>query len=235
MSRTVAIIQARMGATRLPGKMMLRLHDRPVIEWVVRRVSIARRLDGVVVAIPDAPIDDVLNAFLSNRLRVNVFRGSEQDVLGRFVAAGRAYRATQVVRACADNPLISGEVIDDLIRFFNENPCDYAYNQGDSGRTNTYPNGLGAEIVPFSLLEWLDQNAVKPRHREHCLSYITDHPDQFDIRTFNPPDQAIAHPQLKLDLDTLDDYAQLWGLKVSPSMSDREIVTAALSKYAEKA
>jgi len=230
MSRTVALIQARMGSTRLPGKMMLWLHGHPVIEWVVRRTSAARRLDDVVVAIPDTPVDDVLNDYLTNDLKATVFRGSENDVLGRFVAAGRVYNASQVVRVCADNPLISGEVIDDLIRFFADNPCDYAYNQGDSGRTNTYPDGLGAEIVSFSLLEWLDENATEPRHREHCLSYIGDHPDQFNIRTFNPTDLAIAHPELKLDLDTLEDYAQLWRLKVAPSMSARQIVAAVLSK-----
>ena len=230
MSRTVAIIQARMGASRLPGKMMLCLHGRPVIEWVVRRICTARRLDDVVVAIPDTPIDDVLDAFLSQRLRVNVFRGSEQDVLGRFVAAGRAYKATQVVRACADNPLLSGEVIDDLICFFDGNPCDYAYNQGDSGRTNTYPDGLGAEIVPFSLLKWLGQNAVKPRHREHCLSYITDHPDRFDVRTFNPPDQRLARPELKLDLDTLADYRHLAMKQISIATRPLDIVRVFLDE-----
>jgi spore coat polysaccharide biosynthesis protein SpsF len=230
MSRTVAIIQARMGASRLPAKMMLYLHGHPVIEWVVRRISAARRLDDVVVAIPDTPLDDVLHDFLSNTLHANVFRGSEQDVLGRFVAAGKAYGADQVVRVCADNPLISGEVIDDLIQFLDDNPCEYAYNQGDSGSTNTYPDGLGAEMVPFSLLEWLDQHAVNPRHREHCLSYIADHADQFHIRTFDPPDNDLAHPELKLDLDTLEDYAHLWRLKVAPSMSAREIVAAALSR-----
>lgn len=134
MSKTVAIVQARMGASRLPGKMMLWLHGFPVIEWVVRRTASSRRLDDVVVAIPDTPMNDILDEFLSKILKVNVFRGSEQDVLERYAAAGRACGAEKVVRVCADNPLISGEVIDDLVRFFDENPCDYAYNQGDSGR-----------------------------------------------------------------------------------------------------
>jgi len=230
MSRTVAIIQARMGATRLPGKMMLWLHGHPVIEWVVRRTSAARRLDDVVVAIPDTSIDDILEDFLTNTLKANVFRGSEQDVLSRFVAAGRAYDAGQVVRVCADNPLVSGEVIDDLVLFYQDNPCDYAYNQGDSGRTNTYPDGLGAEIVPFSLLEWLDQHAVEPRHREHCLAYMTDHAELYRIKTFNPPDQRIAHPELKLDLDILEDYHHLSMKYISITASPFEIVQVFLEE-----
>ena len=230
MKRIVAVVQARMWSSRLPGKMMLSLHGHPIIEWVVRRVTSARRLDDVMVAIPDTPNDDILDDFLSTTLKVKVFRGSEQDVLNRFVEAGRKARADQVIRVCADNPLVSGEVIDDLVQFVNENCCDYAYNQGDAGRTNMYPDGLGAEMVSLSLLEWLDRHAVKPYHREHCLSYISENPDQFDIKTFDPPDQRIARPKLKLDLDTMDDYRRLALKQVAIASSAFQIVQTFLEE-----
>ncbi len=230
MSRTVAIIQARMGASRLPGKMMLWLHGHPVIEWVVRRTASAKKLDEVVVAIPDTPTDDVLASFLSNHLKAHIIRGDEQDVLGRFVKAGRHVNADRVVRICADNPMVSGEVIDDLIDFFDHNTCDYAYNQGDSGRTNKYPDGLGAQITSFGTLEWLDKYVVNQSHREHCLSYIPEHPEQFAIKTFDPQDQRIAHPELKLDLDTLDDYCRLSLKKFAINSSPIEIIGAFLEK-----
>jgi len=220
----VAIIQARIGSKRLPYKMMVSLHGFPIIEWVVRRVSSASRLDDVIVAIPDTPLDDILDYFLREQLQVNVYRGDEHDVLRRFVEAGKQVSATHVVRVCADNPLVSGVVIDELIQFFLEQPCDYAYNQGDGGRTNTYPDGLGAEIVPFSLLEWLDQHAAIPRHREHCLSYIADYPDRFDIKTLNPPDERISCPWLKLDLDTPEDYHRLALKQFTVTSSPFEIV-----------
>lgn len=209
MKRIVAVIQARMWSSRLPGKMMLSLHVHPIIEWVVRRVTAARGLDDVVVAIPDTRNDDILAQFITHNLKVKVYRGSEQDVLKRFLGAAEFAQASHVVRVCADNPLVSGEVIDDLIQFFNEHHCDYAYNQGDGGRTNAYPDGLGAEMVPFALLEWLDQHTTDARHREHCLTYIVDNPDQFTIKTFDPPDQRIACPWLKIDMDTLEDYCRL--------------------------
>ena len=228
MTKIVGIIQARMGATRLPGKMMLSLHGKPIIEWVVRRLSSASRLDDIVVAIPDTPNDDVLNHFIAEHLGVKVYRGSEQDVLNRFLGAAQFTGAGHVVRVCADNPLVSGEVIDELIDYFNRHPCDYAYNQGDGGRTNTYPDGLGAEIVPFALLEWLNQYATSKRNREHCLTYITDNSSKFAIKTFDPSDQRLACPGLKLDLDTLEDYCRLALKRISISSTTYEIIDAFL-------
>jgi spore coat polysaccharide biosynthesis protein SpsF len=198
-----------MGSTRLPNKMLLHLHGYPIIEWVIRRVRHSKNLDDIVVAIPDTRKDDILNQYLIEKLNVNVYRGSEDDVLDRFNGAAQLLNATHVVRVCADNPLVNGIVIDELIRFYFKNSCDYAYNQGDNGNTNTYPDGLGAEIVSFELLKWLEANTTEKKHREHCLSYISDNPDQFIRKTFNPSDQRIARPRLKLDLDTYDDYMKL--------------------------
>jgi len=226
MNKIVAIIQARMDSSRLPGKMMLSLHGHPVIEWVLRRVSMAARLDDTVVAIPDTRNNDVLAGFIAECLGVKVHRGSENDVLNRFLGAARFSQASEIVRVCADNPLVSGAVIDDLIQYFHDHPCDYAYNQGDNGRTNGYPDGLGAEIVKFSLLEWLDQHAIENRHREHCFTYIVDNPDKFTINTFNPPDRRLVQPWLKLDIDTLDDYIRLACKPLSITSNPYEIVRA---------
>ncbi len=202
----VGVIQARLGSTRLPNKMLLCLHGRPIIEWVVRRTSASRLLDSMIVAIPDTPQNDILEAELK-RLRVECFRGPEQDVLRRFVLAAEGKRATHVVRICADNPLICGDEIDNLILFYRDNPCDYAFNQSPIG--NSYPDGLGAEIVSFELLKQLDRLATLPRHREHCLSYIADHPGDFVMKTFDPPEPRVANPGIKLDIDTFEDYRKL--------------------------
>jgi len=230
MRKVVAIIQARMGASRLAGKMMLSLHGSPIVEWVVRRVSWANQIDEVIAAIPDTKPDDVLYNFLRKEFEIKIFRGSENDVLGRIVKAGRQTGATHVVRVCADNPFVCGEVIDDLVHFFSEHPCDYAYNQGDGGITNTYPDGLGAEIAPFDILEWLDKHVTEPRHREHCFSFISEHADHFDTRTFNPSNGHLSHPELKLDLDTLEDYCRLALKPLAISSSPVEIIRAFLKE-----
>lgn len=201
--KIVAVIQARLGSTRLPYKMMLSLHGRPIIEWVVLRVLKARLLDDIVVAIPDSEENDVLEKYLA-RLEVDVYRGQEHDVLNRIYNAAKLKQATHVVRVCADNPLISGAEIDNLIDYYLNNPCDYAYNGVPRG--NTYPDGLGAEIVPFPMLEQLEKIVTRLAQREHCFAYITENQEQFIVRTFNPPNCRVANPELKLDIDCFEDY-----------------------------
>lgn len=219
--RTVAVIQARLGSTRLPCKALLSLRGLPMIDWVVRRTARAELVDAVVVAVPDTRRDDVLARHLASS-GVTVFRGPEQDVLARMQGAAASCRAEAVVRVCADNPLIWGGEIDNLIRFYNETPCDYAYNH--IPRNNLYPDGLGAEIVSADLLEKTAAEAVLPAHREHCLSYITDNPQRFRQATFDPPDPAVRRPDLKLDVDTPDDFIRLALSEITPDMPPRAVV-----------
>jgi len=201
--KTVGIIQARLGSTRLPNKMLLSLHGHPIIEWVLRRIEKSKRLDDIIVAIPDSVENNLLEMYI---LKYNhkVFRGSEEDVLGRFYGAAQQEGATHIVRICADNPLIDPKEIDNLIEFYKAHPCDYAYNHIPKG--NKYPDGLGAEIISGDLLADIHERAGKARYREHCFSYITDHPDKFQIKTFDPSDKKLWHPEMKFDIDTFDDY-----------------------------
>jgi len=224
---TIALVQARMGSSRLPMKALLCLRGLPLIDWVARRTAKSALLDRIVVATPDTPLDETLAAHVRERLmpldeRIAVFCGPEQDVLERFRAAGAAFGAGRVVRVCADNPFIWGGEIDNLIRFFEESGCDYAYNH--IPRKNLYPDGLGAEIVSFALLAELAAKAKEPAHREHCLSYIWDNAQRFDIRTFDPPDPRLRRPELKLDVDSPEDFRRLALLPVHVDMPPEEIV-----------
>lgn len=221
----IAVIQARMGASRLPNKMMLWLHGMPVVEWVWRRVAMTQQIDRIVFAIPDTQADQVLADYLL-RIGATVFRGSETDVLGRMVEAAREQGAQTVIRVCADNPLICGSEIDRLIEFYKEGDYDYAYNHIPRG--NTYPDGLGAEIASMEVLELLSKRATSSAQREHTFNYVWDNPEQFRIGTCNPLDEAIAHPELKLDLDTTADYATLLKLNIHPEMSAGEVVKTVL-------
>ncbi len=221
--KTVIVIQARLGSSRLPCKALLCLHKLPVIDWVTRRCHSSRLSDDLVVAIPDTPHDDVL-AHHVETCGIKIWRGSEQDVLSRILDAAHAFEADAVVRVCADNPLVCGEEIDNLISFYKKHSCNYAYNH--IPRRNLYPDGLGAEIVSLQILEHLNKIASLPAHREHCFSYITDNPTDFVIQTFDPPDPCLHHPELKLDLDTMEDFVHLSLLPIYPEMTSREIVHA---------
>ena len=224
---TCALVQARLGSIRLPMKSLLCLRGLPLIDWVVRRTAKSALLDRIVVATPDTPLDETLAAHVRERLmpldgRIAVFCGPEQDVLERFRAAGEAFGALRVVRVCADNPLIWGGEIDNLIRFFEATGCDYAYNH--IPRNNRYPDGLGAEMLSFALLSELAAKATEPKHREHCLSYLWDHAQDYDIRTFDPPDPLLRRPELKFDIDSPEEFRRLALMPLDIDMTPAELV-----------
>ena len=227
MQKIIGVIQARIGSTRLPLKMMLSLHGKPIIEWVVRRVQKSQLLDDLIVAVPISEDNDILAKYLQE-LNVKVFRGSESDVLNRFYESVKNENATQIVRICADNPLIDGLEIDNLIEFYKNNPCDYAYNH--IPKDNLYPDGLGAEIISFDLLKNLNEIVQMQHHKEHCLSYITDNKEKYVIKTFNPLESYLHYPELKFDVDTFDDYYKLAMKELNINTTSKEVVKLFLGK-----
>ena len=200
---------------------MLSLHGKPIIEWVIRRVQKAKLLDDIIVAIPQSEDNDILAKYI-REIGVDVYRGSEDNVLHRFYESVQNKQATHIVRVCADNPLIDGKEIDNLIEFYKNNPCDYAYNH--IPKDNLYPDGLGAEMISFELLKELNSIVQAQHHKEHCLSYITDNPEKYTIQTFNPADEVLHHPELRFDVDTFDDYYKLCMKDFDIDISSKELI-----------
>src|SRR5271169_1777978 len=163
----VAIIQARMGSSRLPGKSLAEIENRPMLWHVIQRVKRARLVDRVVVATSIAPADDVIEKMCQEN-GVPCYRGSENDVLDRYYHAARVEKAAQVVRITADCPLIDPEVIDRVVRRFQRGDLDYASN----AMVRSYPDGLDTEIFSFSALERAWHEATKSSEREHVTPYL---------------------------------------------------------------
>jgi glutamate-1-semialdehyde 2,1-aminomutase/spore coat polysaccharide biosynthesis protein SpsF len=163
----VAIIQARMGSSRLPGKTVADVAGRPLLLHVVERVKRAGRVDKIVVASTDQPSDDPI-AILCERNGIECFRGSEEDVLDRFYQAAQANGAEIVVRITADCPLIDPAVIDKVIARFQLGGCDYVSNI----LRYTYPDGLDTEVFSFAVLEGAWREAKKLSEREHVTPYL---------------------------------------------------------------
>lgn len=163
----VAIVQARMGSSRLPGKTIADVAGRPLLLHVVQRVRNARRVDKVVVATTDQSSDDPIAA-LCQQEGIEYFRGSEDDVLDRFYRTAQANAADTVVRITADCPLIDPVVIDKVIARFQVGDCDYASN----AVRYTYPDGLDTEVCSFAALERAWREAKKPAEREHVMPYL---------------------------------------------------------------
>ena len=163
----LALIQARMGSSRFPGKVLEDLSGHPMLWHVVERVRRAGRVDKVVVATTDRAVDDPVAAFCE-REGIGCFRGNEQDVLDRFYQAAKANAADVVVRITADCPLIDPAVIDRVVSRFQAGDCDYACNI----IRYTYPDGLDTEVFSFAALERAWREASKPSEREHVTPYL---------------------------------------------------------------
>ena len=204
--KIVGVIQARMGSTRLPGKMMMDLCGYPVLQWVIERCKRASTLDEIALATTTNPEDDCLIA-LSQSLGIQTFRGSEQDVLGRFIEAAKDFDATILVRICADNPLIAPEEIDRLVEFYLAESPDYAFNHIPEMQNN-YPDGFGAEILSTELLGKIGKLSKEKKYREHVTLYLWENNESYDIRTPSCP-EPYNKPGMKLDIDTMDDFLNL--------------------------
>lgn len=223
MGGTVAIVQARVGASRLPGKTLLHFRGHALIDWIQLRLLRCRMLDAIVLAVPEGFPDDLLARRAAPG--VAVVRGSENDVVARFAKAARAVDATTIVRICADNPLVCPELVDELVVRFRQSGADYGWNHVPRG--NRFPDGLGAEVCTRALLERIDAEASTPGEREHLFNRILAEPGNARFFTYDPADPRLAKPHLKLDVDTWEDFAKLSGLDVSIESTAVEIVHAA--------
>lgn len=172
--RVVAIVQARMGSTRLPGKVLQDISGQSMLARVVRRLGKSQLIDETIVATSDRD-GDVPIRRECERLGVRVFCGDEDDVLDRFYQAAVQYAAEAVVRITGDCPLIDAGVSDHVIQSFLGRGPDYACNF----IKRTYPRGLDTEIMGMPTLERTWREASEPYQRVHVTPYIYTHPEQF--------------------------------------------------------
>lgn len=172
----VAIIQARMGSTRLPGKVLRHIGEKTILEILLDRVKKSVLVDKVLVATSNQEVDDKLAEFLVS-INVDCYRGSEQDVLGRYYLAAKSISASTVVRLTADDPLKDPELIDQCIRQYIKGSYDYVSNNNPP----TYPLGLDVEVISFSALQKSFFEATERYQREHVTPYIRENPLSFEV------------------------------------------------------
>lgn len=229
MTRTVAVIQARLGSQRFPEKMLADLGGRSLLDWVVTRVSRCRLVDKVIVATTQEPLDDRL-VRECERLGVDVRRGSTNDVLARFVAAIRDEPADVVVRICADNPFVDPGCVDQVIREYRESGSDYAFNHRPFGDCD-YADGFGAEVISRRLLEQLNETLLTDHQREHVTLAIVDESVAAKKLACRAP-KELAYPRHRFDVDEPADHARLSRLIRSGGL-DVDTVAARFVEVAE--
>ena len=174
--KIVAIIQARMGSSRLPGKVLADVCGTPVLHCVVSRVRQARTLSLFAVATSDHSTDDVIEKFCQINV-VPCFRGSQDDVLDRYYRAAKHFQANVIVRLTADCPLLDPAIIDKVVETFMTGKFDYCSNTQEP----SYPDGLDTEVFTWNALERSWQEAHLPSEREHVSTYVTKNPGLFRL------------------------------------------------------
>lgn len=192
--KTVAVVQARMGSTRLPGKVMMDIAGRPTIDWVVEAARRAPGVDEVVVATSTEVGDDVIAQWGAKR-GINVVRGSETDVLSRYLAALVATNADVIVRLTADCPFLDPTVIGEVIRLRKAKGVDYATNTDPP----TYPDGLDCEVFTRGALESAHREAVRGTDRDTVTRFMVRNRHRFPAANLVCPVPDLVRERWVLD------------------------------------
>ena len=203
MNKTVLIAQARMGSTRLPGKVLKLLGNQTVIEHAILRTQTCRNTDDICIATTEHGRDDCL-VNIAEEHGCFVFRGSEMDVLSRFAEAARKTKADIIVRITCDCPLIDPKIIDNLINLRQNTDADYASN----GLIMDWPDGLGCEVFTTDMLFLAEKHAQSDYDREHVTPYIR----RKASKTAHLSGPGMPFADHRWTLDTEQDYAYLSAL-----------------------
>lgn len=196
--RIVAIIQARMGSERLPGKILKLLGGKPVLLHVIQRVREAGVFDEIVVATTNREIDNETAEYAALQ-GATVIRGDENDVLSRYASAANATRADAIMRITADCPLIDPDILCDMVKRYQEGDASLVSN----ARIRSFPRGLDAELFSKAALDAMLKEARLPSDREHVTPFLYAHPDRFSIIDHVA---HVDHSDLRLTLDTQEDF-----------------------------
>ena len=232
--KTVAIIQARLGSNRLPGKVLKPILGRPMLWHIVERVRAAPTISEVVVAVPDNPANEALRQFCADN-QIALFAGSETDVLDRYYRAAQQFKADPVLRITADCPLADPKLIERLIQTYHGGGYDHIGVASGAGAQlrpeGRFPDGLDAECFGFSVLERAWHEATDPRDREHVTRYIWNNKETFLCGELTAD---LVYPKLRLTVDHPEDFELVTKIYESLYREGRPFELSDVMKFLEK-
>lgn len=195
---TAIIIQARMGSTRLPGKHLKKVLERPLISFLFERLKRVKKANQMILATTSNHLDDCLVNYAQQE-KIDYFRGSEENVLERYFQAAKKYEVGTIVRISADCPLIDPAIVDETIDYFFNSSFDYASNT----LVRKYPRGMDTEVFSFPALKKAHEEAKEPKEQEHVTPFFYLHPELFRIGSLeNKEDQSFY----RLTVDEEEDF-----------------------------
>lgn len=198
-----AIIQARMSSQRLPGKTLMDVEGKPMLQHIYERVQESCLVESVVIATSVMKSDDPIAQFC-NDLDYAIYRGSEKNVLERYYEAASHYDADHIVRITGDEPLIDPSTIDKIVSTHLSGGYEYTRTLIDENNPNSYPRGLDVDVFSFDVLEHVYNTAHSDYEREHVTIYIYEHPDQFNIKIMDAY-CYFRRPKYRLCVDFAED------------------------------
>ena len=218
-SKIGLVIQARMGSTRLPEKVLMDLCGKPLLLHIIDTISSLDKNYIVIIATTALPKDDAIKTFCDEH-KIICFRGSEKDVLDRYYKAARTFNLDHIVRLTGDNPLIDSENLQHLIAEHLKNNADYSSNKSEVD--SDLPEGVGAEIFTFSALEGSWKKGIKENHREHVNEYILENMDKFNVLRVDAKEK-VPYKNIRLTVDTMSDFR--FVERVIRSLEDNDLDT----------
>ena len=207
--KVIAIVQARLASRRLPGKVLLPIGARSMLERVVERVLRMQRIDGVLVATSTAPEDDAIERLCRERGWA-CHRGAPEDVLDRCFRAAQSVQADHVVRIDADQPLLAWQECDRTVDLHLKTGADLTHNL--TSRGSNMPHGTGCEVFKVGALDRAHSEAAERSHREHPTEYLHAHPDRFHVVARRAPPE-LDRPHYRLGVELLDDLERVRAIQ----------------------
>lgn len=181
--KVAAIIQARLGSTRLPGKIFKGISGKPMLWHIVNRLFHSNLIDAIIVATTNLPEDDKVQEFCEMN-NILFYRGSSEDVLSRYYEAAAKFKADLIIRITSDCPVIDPLIIDNMLEYFFEENQSIELDYLSNVHPRTFPRGLDTEIFSFNSLTIAHNEATQQYEREHVTPYIYNHPEKFRIKNF---------------------------------------------------
>ncbi len=207
MNEIKIIIQARTGSTRLPQKMILPFYENEgIFSLILKRLTSSVKKENIILATSTNENNDVLVEIAKN-YGINYYRGSENDVLQRFIDAAKEFDADKIIRVCADNPFLDIDFLNFLLENFAKSDCDYmSFKTSNNIPTIKTHYGFWAEAVTLNALEKVKSMTDENLYHEHVTNFIYANPDDFNIKFFNIPEEIDSHNDIRLTIDTKIDF-----------------------------
>ncbi|MFP4469399.1 MAG: cytidylyltransferase domain-containing protein [Bacteroidales bacterium] len=227
IQKTGIIVQARMGSTRFPEKMMVPFYgDQRLIDVILDRIIHSNSNFPLILATTNNPIDDPLVDHVKQK-KVEVYRGSEGNVLQRFISAASKYNLSTIFRVCADNPFFDIQGTLKLLNFHLQSSADYTgYRMKDGSPTITNHLGFWGEVVELNALKEVAEKTEDQFYSEHVTNYLYNHSDEFNISLVDAPAKIGNRYDIRLTLDTHEDY-EIQSALYAGLMKDNISVTPA--------